>query len=131
MRILVLDDQVIEVTNPEMAEHEIVQVLDEDRFYTQLYNHDPWDEVWLDHDLGIQPHNGRMVTQMIAWIHEDGSMPDPMVTQYRVISNNPVAGDTMVKDLQSCGFNVVRTPIIMINGVIRGDDFRDPQEGEG
>lgn len=129
MRILILDDNEIIVDDPEtyvvdpdpFKTDEILQVRGPVPFFRLLYD-EPWDEVWLDGDLGDPSFSGQRATYLIS---EEFHMRRkvPTVGLWRIITMNTVAGPRMQSDLEGCGFKVVQTPIFLFaaGGIRRGE----------
>ncbi len=74
---------------------------------------DPWNEVWLDHDLGgeVYVDSGRedCGMEVVRWIREN--RPEHLMdTRFTVHSFNAPAAMHMVGDLRGAGYNVVYQP---------------------
>ena len=108
-RILIIDDDQLSFTKAERYQGtHITQVLDREEFFKRLYN-EPWDEVWIDHDLGDVVHTGRHVTRQIQ---QDilTATESTNVDRWFVITNNYARAATMVDDLKRCGFDARHVP---------------------
>lgn len=71
-----------------------------------LYEEGPWDEVWLDHDLGWDNVTGTYVVDYILQMKRKGITPG--VRQWYVHSANMLRGDIMYDNLKRHGFPVIR-----------------------
>ena len=132
MRILVLDDNLLQVRAPndyvvephDYREDYIVQVARPSVFWDQYYK-GGWDELWLDHDLGKTTYNGRFVSKGLSKLYHEGQ---PVRERILVITMNPIAGDHMISDLtHKTDIRALRWPISILNdnGVTRGDLITD------
>lgn len=94
MKILVIDDQRI-FNFPEAVHCTTMQ-----DGLRELYENGPWDEVWLDHDLGAESEgSGSDIVRRIL-------DREPTVATYIVHSMNPVGNQYMVNSLRDAGFDV-------------------------
>ena len=102
-RILVIDDQRI-FKDREGAE--IVHETTSDEGFITLVMEGPWDEVWLDHDLGMESsQNGyEMVMDVVEGLVDSAPLE---IGRVYVHSMNPVGADRMVAALRPF-FDVVR-----------------------
>jgi hypothetical protein len=130
MKILVLDDDAVKVRAPQADKHdfrddEFTQVCTWEDFFSWLYDsYIHWDEVWLDHDLGLRGETGSDYTYEIvsrAIVHETY----PHVGKFRIISNNAAAAHRMWDDLHSLGIEVEKSPMWMLGdfGIYRDGIF--------
>lgn len=111
MRILVIDDQRIFKYFPRLREigagDDVVHCDKSQDGLKLLYDED-WDEVWLDHDMGMDSDmNGTdLVNYIEQQIHsvEYGLAPGPNVGRFVVHSANPVGRDRMIRTLQLLGY---------------------------
>ena len=102
-RRLVIDD--VRVFKP-VEGMETVHCLKAEEGLEQLYDNGPWDQVWLDHDLGWDHISGTYLVEMILWMKDDGIEPE--VDQWFVHSANMVSGDMMWRRLIQAGYPVMR-----------------------
>lgn len=122
-RILVIDDQRIFKPLPGRPEAQtLVHETTSDEGFITLTMGQPWDEVWLDHDLGMESSQSgyEMVMDVIRGI-EDGAPLD--VKKFYVHSMNPVGADRMVQAL-SRHFPVARidpTPYLDYDAMDKND----------
>jgi len=127
-RILVIDDQ--RIFDPgklsKASDLYVVHCTTSDEGFVTLVTNQPWDEVWLDHDLGLDStQNGyEMVMDVIDAIESEGAKLD--VKQFWVHSMNPVGARRMVLALTRY-FKVARidpTPYLDFDAMYAND--RDP-----
>lgn len=140
-RILILDDNEIVFGAPEnylvdprdYRMDDVTQVAHPDLFW-QEFDAGGWDEVWLDHDLGLTT-TGRDVTKRMAELGHDGQSFPMLIV---ITSMNGVAGDAMEGDLRRyTDATVQRCPISFLSpyGVMRGfnipydEILRNPPKG--
>ena len=102
MRILVIDDQRIFKSFPslpEPGEADDIQQYDTDyKGVMALILRPPWDEVYLDHDLGMNSHgSGSDIVDKIEEVIEAGGGVD--VGKFYIITMNPAGGNYMMKVL--------------------------------
>lgn len=123
MDILVLNDLPIKVGKPESyyaeahdyTEDSFTQVLYQDDFEKALLSQ-AWDEVFLDHDLGLDDFNGKIATRRI----QEGVMAldwDLRVGRFIVTSFNPHSAKQMVSDLRRVDLNAVAIVTDRIAGI--------------
>lgn len=104
MRILILDDNEIIFGAPadylvdphDYRNDEVVQVSHPDVFW-QVYEEDVWDEIWLDHDLGLSHFTGRDVTKRFNEMAHAGRR---FSSTFYVVTMNPSIATIMISDLR-------------------------------
>lgn len=105
MRILVIDDQRIFKFSGLSPLYLIHSLTSQDGL-DQLYNNGPWDEVWLDHDLGPNSEvNGSTIANKI--IRDTVSNKGPKVKRYFIHSMNPVGARYMTEGLNNAGLPAI------------------------
>jgi hypothetical protein len=94
-KILVIDDQRI---FKDREDAEIIHETTSDKGFITLVMNGPWDEVWLDHDLGMESSQSgyEMVMDVVSGL-EDGTPLE--IGKVYVHSMNPVGADRMVQAL--------------------------------
>lgn len=135
MNILVLNDMELVIYEPEdwyenvhdYTEDNFTQVLYQDQFEEALLSQS-WDQVWLDHDLGVKNWNGKKATYLILEgvnVHEW----DIQVGLFVVTSYNQYGAQRMLGDLLSGGFNAVAVHTDDIPGVRTNFKLFEPEGG--
>lgn len=125
--ILVLDDNCLELGNPEpwmdpntpdLRRDHIVQVASPEAFWRE-YAKQTWHQIWVDHDLGSSEYSGRTVTKRF---YEEGPIHNSHVGIFFVTTMNPGAAGSMESDLRQTGVEVKHYPISFMRdlGVSRG-----------
>ena len=128
MKILVLDDNEIIVRRPfsddfhDYTQDEFTVIPTVREFLIALYDNTEWDEVWLDHDLGL--YEGKTGLDAVKAVMGTGMEHDnwPKVKKFIITTNSPV-GDRMADDLKCQLWDVVRKPMYLLSdyGICRGD----------
>lgn len=126
LHILILDDQEILLANNHSYDGvRLIQTIDAEKFFKLLYTFH-WDEVWLDHDMGLQRLSGSQISyKILENVKLHSSMAD--VDHFMCISNNPGAGNKMADDLRQAGYQATGFPMYKLQdgGVYRGEMFRE------
>jgi len=106
MRILVIDDMRQFKTEP--VDAEVVYARTSREGLRTLRDDKEWDQIYLDHDLGYDDHQGAdTIRPVLAYIeeHSEEFIRRPL---FCVITSNGYAGDMMVRSLSVCGLSVQR-----------------------
>lgn len=103
MKILVIDDQrIFNFPN-------VIHCTTSQAGLEYLYNLQPWDEVWLDHDMGMDSYgSGSDLVDLIEESHETGEEPKPDVLRFYIHSFNPAGSEYMLRVLKKLGYNAER-----------------------
>lgn len=96
MKILVIDDQRI-------FKFDAVHVTTMQEGIDQIYNQGPWDQVYLDHDLGMESEGSG--TDLVNYLERK---PDFKVGMFFIQSMNPVGAERMRVVLNGMGYTVAR-----------------------
>lgn len=69
-----------------------------------------WDQIWLDHDLGIDLNgNPETIMPLVDRMCISADEGDPVRVDLVVVhTSNPVGGDAMMKRLSRSGYKVIR-----------------------
>lgn len=134
MNILVLNDMKLEIGRPpsyytdayDYTQANFTQVLYKDQFIAAL-NSQYWDEVWLDHDLGLLDWNGKKATYAIQEMVAAGQTIQ--VGRFIVTSYNPYSAKSMLSDLMSYDLNAVAIVTDQIPGVKTAYELFVPEGG--
>lgn len=131
MKILILDDNEIIFGAPEeyyqdphdYRKDTVVQVSHPNFFWEEFPKED-WDEIWLDHDLGLPGYNGQDVTREFS---RRAFYGEKCRANFIILSMNPLAAQRMVSDLHLFSVNVKAIPISFMGdlGVSRGFLIKD------
>ena len=111
MRILVIDDQRIFNSFPSLPElgmGDMVVHCDTSQLGLQsLYDGD-WDEVYLDHDMGME--SDMSGTDMVDYIESEQTFSDIFleVGKFYIHTMNPTGGEYMMRVLKKLGYEVER-----------------------
>lgn len=109
MKILVIDDQRIFDFGLKGRTDTVVHCTTTQAGLQYLYNLQPWDQVWLDHDMGLESEGSG--TDLVKRIENDDKLdiePKPDVGRFFIHSFNPVGSEVMLRVLGSLGYNVQR-----------------------
>jgi hypothetical protein len=129
MNILILDDNEIIFTAPadyfvdphDYRKDTVMQVSHPNFFWDEYYKM-KWDEIWIDHDLGLPTYNGEDVTREIARRWFEGITFEE---HFIVTTMNPVAAKRMMMDLRHFSAKAIPVSFMQDLGVHRGDLIRD------
>lgn len=132
MNILILDDNEIEFSAPAdyfVDPHDyrldtVVQVNYPALFWEE-YPKLRWDEIWIDHDLGLLNENGRTITKQIEFKGFHGHV---FHEKFVITTMNPAVQRNMVSDIERYG-RVELYPISFMRdlGVNRGLVIKEQQ----
>lgn len=108
MKILILDDQQIVFRAPESyfvdphdyRNDQIVQVSHPAYFWEEYEQGQPWDEIWIDHDLGLPGYSGEDVTREFK---RRAFYGETFTAEVIVTTMNPHAAKRMMLDLNRFG----------------------------
>ena len=134
MNILILDDDEILIGDPpdyfvegslNYKDANITQVGTPNDFW-DAYPLKKWDEIWLDHDLGLTYLSGRDVTIEITRLANEGVV---FKETFKIISMNPPAAKAMLQDIAAyTPAPVTWSPIMGLSsyGITRGNRLHVP-----
>lgn len=109
MKILVIDDQRIFDFGLKGRTDTVIHCTTTQAGLQYLYNLQPWDQVWLDHDMGEDSEGSG--TDLVNKIESDDKLeiePKPNVGRFFVHSFNPVGTERMLRVLAALGYSVQR-----------------------
>lgn len=109
MKILVIDDQRIFDFGLKGRTDTVIHCTTTQAGIQYLYNLQPWDQVWLDHDMGLESEGSG--TDLVKKIESDDKLdiePKPDVGRFFIHSFNPVGSEVMLSVLGALGYNVQR-----------------------